>query len=1038
MKINILIVDDHPYTRAGVRAMLEGNSEISIVGEAVDGLDAISQVIEKEPDMVVMDITMPNLSGIEATKEILDKFPDVKVIALSIHSGDKFVKEMLKAGALAYLLKDEVPEELLAAIAKVAKGEMYLCSGVTRAALSKTETEFTSFNILRTKLLRPPVIGNYIVRENIINELDQNIVKPFTLVSAGAGYGKSITVSQWLEQSNSLYAWISLDEEQNDFRTFLFYLVEGIELVIPGALKKTREVIIGVELPPFDQLVNILFNDLCELDQEIILVLDDYHKINNTKIHDLFNEWLRFPPPNVHLCIITRRDPPLKIKSLKLSGRMTEIRMKQLSFANEEIAILFQKLLNIELSDHNVNMLHDKTEGWIIALKLVSMIIKTPENIDQVLKSFEGGMSTISDYLITEVLPQLPAKIKNQLLSSSILNRFNIDLLNEISNTEHEGVALENEGENFIHWLLNANMFIIELDLEGTWFRYHHMFRQLLNSQLNAQFSKAEIDQLNQRASYWFEQHGHLEEAVHHAVVLKDYNRAAQIIKKHRINLLNNFKWLTLEKLLSNLPESIINESIELLLIKAYMVFNRTDLIGLSEQVTRMEELLENVEKPEKLEYYGEFVFYQAHIYLLFQNDIKKTFERLKLAMKLVPESQSELRGRTELLYSITAHTHGKYEETYKQVQNRDVGEDVDPILRNRRYLALLWLPLMAAKLDVAERYDKPAVETARKNMGKEGLAWSLYLSTILLLKKGEWPGAIIQLEELMNIKYSWYTMTAVDGMSALITVYLLTDQSEKANTVLNNLEEFVNPLPPFYQQFLWAAKARYYTLTGDHKSLKSIIGNQQIISIGNPGIYFEVPAHTECWALIYEGSASNLELAGEKLLELIAVSEGQFNILHLIELLIYQAIMYDKQGRDKESFQSLLKAVSLAEPGKVKSYFVEMGKPIMEILNKMPEEYKENAYLHELINTISSTPLYQTKIIEKKQTKKESLNVFTQRELKVLQYVAEGLRNQEIAAKMFNSEETIKKHIYNMFQKLYVKNRLSLVTKARDEGILK
>jgi len=179
------------------------------------------------------------------------------------------------------------------------------------------------------------------------------------------------------------------------------------------------------------------------------------------------------------------------------------------------------------------------------------------------------------------------------------------------------------------------------------------------------------------------------------------------------------------------------------------------------------------------------------------------------------------------------------------------------------------------------------------------------------------------------------------------------------------------------------------------------------------------------------------LELAGEKLLELIAVSEGQFNILHLIELLIYQAIMYDKQGRDKESFQSLLKAVSLAEPGKVKSYFVEMGKPIMEILNKMPEEYKENAYLHELIDTISSTPLYQTKIIEKKQTKKESLNVFTQRELEVLQCIAEGLRNQEIAEKLFNSEETIKKHIYHMFQKLHVKNRMSLVSKAKEEGIL-
>jgi LuxR family maltose regulon positive regulatory protein len=169
----------------------------------------------------------------------------------------------------------------------------------------------------------------------------------------------------------------------------------------------------------------------------------------------------------------------------------------------------------------------------------------------------------------------------------------------------------------------------------------------------------------------------------------------------------------------------------------------------------------------------------------------------------------------------------------------------------------------------------------------------------------------------------------------------------------------------------------------------------------------------------------------------LIAISEGQHNVLHWIELLVYQSILYDKQGKNKESSEALLKAVSLAEPGKAKAYFVEMGKPIMEIFNKMQAEKKEHAYLNELINTISTTPFDHVEEIANEPPKKIKVNVLTRREIEILHCVSGGLRNKEIAEKLYNSEETIKKHIYNMFIKMNVKNRLSLVIKAREQGIL-
>jgi LuxR family maltose regulon positive regulatory protein len=349
-----------------------------------------------------------------------------------------------------------------------------------------------------------------------------------------------------------------------------------------------------------------------------------------------------------------------------------------------------------------------------------------------------------------------------------------------------------------------------------------------------------------------------------------------------------------------------------------------------------------------------------------------------------------------------------------------------------------MWLPIIAAKLDKAELYNVIALETTQESKLEDGIAWCLYTSSIIALNKGQWEHAIVQLEELLNMKHIWYTMTAVDGIVALIMAYQLTGQTEKASNLLKDLERFVNDLNPFYQQFLWAAKARYYTLIGESDLLKRIIGTQQVISLGNPVLYYDVPVNTECRALIFEGSKPGLKLAEEKLQGLIAISKGQYNVLHWIELLVYQAILFDKQGRIEKSTESLLKAIELAEPGKVKACFVEMGKPILEILDKMPDEKKEIAYLQDLINTISTTPFYQMDSIVKEPIHKERLNILTQREMEVLQCIAEGLSNQEIAAKLFNSEETIKKHISNMFQKMYVKNRLSLVTKAKEQDLLK
>ncbi|MEP0131752.1 MAG: response regulator [Eudoraea sp.] len=493
MKLKILIVDDHPFTRAGIRSILEDEKTIEIMGEACDGEEAIRMALEKSPDVIIMDITMPKVSGIIATQKILEEKPDIKIIALSIHSGHNFVKKMLDGGALGYLLKDDIPEDLIRAIEKVSQGDIFLSSGVTRTALDKDEN-LPEYSVLRSKLVPPPIMDYYLSRNRITEELEQNINRPLTLVSAGAGFGKSTTISLWLEQTQRFHAWVSLCDEHNDLRVFLIYMVTALNQIHPGSMSKSEKVIKNDPLPTFKELTLLLFNELCNIDQNLILVLDDFHNINDKNILRFLDEWLLYPPPCVHLTLITRRDPALNLETLRLKGQITEIRMSDLSFTNHEIAMFFNQSTDIELSDSQVQNLHKKTEGWIIAIRLVSMTIKSSEDINKVLNKLDGGLKLISNYLISEVLSQLPENLRKSMVKSSLLDKFCEDLLNEL------GI----EAKEFIEWLKNLNLFITPLDTNGKWYRYHPLFQILLRHQLSVYYSQEEIKTLQLKADHWF------------------------------------------------------------------------------------------------------------------------------------------------------------------------------------------------------------------------------------------------------------------------------------------------------------------------------------------------------------------------------------------------------------------------------------------------------------------------------------------------------------------------------------------------------
>ena len=398
----------------------------------------------------------------------------------------------------------------------------------------EADMQQTPTTILTTKLHRPPLPLEFVSRTELLKQLDKYHHCPLTLVSAPAGYGKSILISSWIEACETPAAWISLDTHDNDLRIFLSYLVTAIKGLFPESLKNTGILSAAASLPPLTVLSRNLINELDEINENFILVLDDYHRIEKKPIHDLIEELLRYPPRNMRLIILTRRDPSLPLHDLRAHSQLIDLRMRELSFTPEEIITLFHKLHGFTLNYRFSQMLVEKTEGWITGLRLAALSIKRLEDIPDLLENMESdSLHSVSEFLFEEVLAKQPAVIQKHLLESSILDRFCAELLDELFITDEQDRGAQNDGAAFLNWLEKAGMFVIPLDLEQCWFRYHHLFQELLQSRVRLKMPE-EIKTAHSRAAGWFEKNGLIEESIEHALAAGEVERAAQLVERHR------------------------------------------------------------------------------------------------------------------------------------------------------------------------------------------------------------------------------------------------------------------------------------------------------------------------------------------------------------------------------------------------------------------------------------------------------------------------------------------------------------------------
>jgi LuxR family maltose regulon positive regulatory protein len=911
-----------------------------------------------------------------------------------------------------------------------------------------------TFPIIQTKLYRPPLQADFIPRPQLLEQLDGWQQRPLTLVSASAGYGKSTLVSSWLESLDHPTAWLSLDEHDNNLELFLAYFLASVQTSFPDSVDETFALLGGAELPPLHILGNSLTNELDQLTQRLVLVLDDYHVISDPRIDELLSEMLKHPPRPLHLVVATRTDPLINLNQLRALGQVTEIRTQQLRFSVLDTIELLEQLLRTEVDKEAASLLEERTEGWVTGIRLAALSMHHRDNAQKMLRRLATEQRYVWDYLISEVLFALKPDIQDFLIKTAILDRFCASLCDAIlGDGDAASMTLPEThaagSQEILEALQQENLFIIPLDGQRRWFRYHHLFQQLLLVELNKRYSADEIAVFHLKASAWYNQTGLVDEALQHALEAGDDFTAAQVLEENARTLLDEDRWHVLERWMARLPDSVIRQRPRLLIAKAWVRFHQFALQSIPPLLKLAESILEDDVTAQPL--WGEVDFFWGHRwYWLGQST--RSLDALNRALEKIPKAHHLARGETEVFWSLASQMSGQKEEAIQSL-NRWLYDEQEP--HPGRQTKLLGTPtfiyMLSGEFHEAAPLAQQLHEMATRHNNRYIRAWTSYIHGHIHFYWNDLDNAARHFDKAVSDRYILHTAGALDSLVGLVLTFQALGQPDSAEAAASLLLEFAKEKNyPAAVTIARSCQARLSLMQGD---LESAVRWLEMADLApDPGVMFfwlEVPHITQCRILVAQGSEASLQEAGEKLAVYEKINTTQNNTHQLIDILLLQSLVYQKQSQSEKALATVARAITLAEPGGLIRPFLDLGPEMAELLVRLSQTGVALAYVGRILaafpdemkdekalqvadgadSSIAATTVAQG-------TSASLVEPLTPRELDVLALLAQGLTNKEIAQRLVISHGTVRQHAYNLYQKLQVNSRQQAVMKAADLGI--
>ncbi len=911
--------------------------------------------------------------------------------------------------------------------------------------------------LLVTKLALPPVRADLVPRPRLTNQMQLGIQRPLTLIAAPAGFGKTTLLSAWLEHAPNPIAWISLEPGDDDLTRFWSYVFTALEHPHPGSGTSALALLQGSapqQPPPIETVLTIWINGLAALSHEVVLILDDYHLITAPPIHRSITYLIDHLPHQLHLVMATRADPPLPLARLRTHGHLTEIRAADLRFTSEETTAFLTRTLGLNLSSEDIAALEARTEGWIAGLQLAALSMRGHQDIPAFLKAFTGSQRYIIDYLTEEVLARQSEAVQSFLLQTAILERLQGSLCEAVIGE----LGGEANGQMMLEQLEQANLFLVPLDDERRWYRYHQLFAEALRHRLQRKHPTL-VPELHQRASAWYEQQGLTYDAVHHALAATDFAQAARLIEQAFNSLVRRGEIATLQRWAAALPNELVRSNIELSVLQGWLLF-------VSGKNDAAEQHLQDIERtfginPVSDEHSeqqtmpgrafnlaairGRIAAIRASIAVT-QGDIPRTIALSRLALEYLPKENISRAyaawylGRAYWLsgdvraasIALAEASHVSWEVNHLYCVFM-VTHDLAHVQKLQGHLHLADQTYRQALQQALERGgDLPAIGPAYVGRGNLEYEWNHLDAATSLLQEGiklcERTGngrAILQ--AYITLAFIKQAQGDADGASAIM-------QQVVQITERQNLSQYRGAQ-------VEASQAWLSLMQGDEAAILRWVQHCGLSLDQEVTHLREREYLTLVRVLIAQRRLDEVKQWLESLLQL---AEAQERMGSAIEILMLQAEALHASDEVNQAIELLSRALSLAEPEDYIRLFVDEGVPMARLLVQMRtlrrSEYTvSTVYREKLLSALGGTHDEGTphSAAAPSPGTHPLIEPLSERELEVLRLIVAGCSNREIAYRLVIAVSTVKWYVNTIYSKLQVESRTKAIARARELNIV-
>jgi LuxR family transcriptional regulator, maltose regulon positive regulatory protein len=906
--------------------------------------------------------------------------------------------------------------------------------------------------LIRTKLHLPFTQPGLVSRPRLQEQIKHGLCGPLTLITAPAGFGKTTLVATSIAGCGMPMAWLSLDKDDNQVERFLNYLIAALQYADNSIGNEAAQLITGTSQAPSEAVLISLINDLDRGTGEVALVLDDYQFIKNPAVHAAVAFFLEHCPTAFHLLIATRSDPPWPLARLRARNQVVELRADDLRFTGVEAAQFLNEVMGLHLETGSVTALELRTEGWIAGLQMAALSMRTHEDIGAFIAGFSGTNRYILDYLLEEVLTSQAPEIQRFLMLTSILDRLTAPLCEAVMAND-EGVVTQSEdratgskslsigrSNSILEFLERADLFLLPLDDERIWYRYHQLFSDLLRARLMESQPEL-IPQLHLRASMWFEQNGSILEAIRHSLSVGDHERSAGLILKYGPG-----RWSQNEpsimRLMGNLPPELLVKYPTLGIYQAWILISSGQTPAAIALLSTMKEHIQE-DDPSSSD-----AWMRAFIDLLFayvahpgEGIGPGSLPDLQVFHSM-PEEDAGLHNIADFIYAILLGRRGELEEPAEillQCVQRDSaagGTTAVPLA----------VPLLARIRFMQGRLHEAAnlCRETLKPINKKGtkffyMAGSLHISLGEILREwNELDEAEAQIREGIRVNEHWQ-MIAADalGYAALARVQEAQGNIAGANATLIKLEAMFeeHTKPPDWEGELRSLQVRLWLATGDLARAVDWVKHFPMQPSPNPLQETDRLTAARVWV------AGKNYLEAQHILEALNQTPGiEKRTNRKIKINLLMACAMAGQNQMPQAFQWLETSLSQAEPEGLIRVFLDLGQPMRSLLAEWLAHARvgplRDHAIH-LLGQFDHKPNAVTAAQEKVSSPDGLIEPLSSRELEVLHLMALGRTNQEIAGQLIVARGTIKAHTANIYRKLDVTNRTEAVARARQLGLL-